>query len=254
MIKKSLIFQIACISFSIYFSGCSHRFSNKSRDPARTTELSHKMHVTGVFFKNRIDPESGILHESRWTEEIIRKRLSLTAEIYKQCGIEMTFQVVQKSLPEKNGSLIFSRGDLFDEFTRIAIMNEIPKSVRPVVIYIAEFYNVLALAYSKSSERQWVNRRNKHQGELMRYSVWLGHDNIEDDKNMGGGFVTEAHEIGHLLHDVGKTNIGNMKYDYKGHVISEHHNLMSSYKDYLNTELTTQQCQKILKSPLVKRK
>lgn len=190
------------------------RFYKKSSDA-----FTHRFDLTVVMFR-----------ETGWTKKAILKRLKKVAGIYARCGVMIgKLTVVTAGAPE--GRVDFARPGRRDK--QIAL--RVPPSAKPIFFYFRSIPEVNAYAWPRSTDNDAIP-------DAIRDTAWfsLSVTMPLNKKIRHPGYVSEAHELGHILLDtLAHTPEGQM-------------NLMAADYEHVNDQLTPEQCRKIKNHPLVK--
>lgn len=190
------------------------KFYEKSQDV-----FTHSLDLTLVMFRR-----------TGWHKKMILPRLRKLADIYAQCGIRLgQVKFVETGAP---GDLIdFSRPGAGD----VEIAQRVPPTFKPILFYFRSIPKFNAYAWPENTDNEDVAGALKNTAWFslsvaMKLNIKIRHPN----------YVSEAHEVGHILLDsLEHTDIGVA-------------NLMAGRFEYENGEITSGQCTKIKEHPLVK--
>jgi hypothetical protein len=249
MIRAFVLFAILFSKST--FANFEKSYSLKFQGTIATThsdDMTHYAPVKVVIIK---DP----LIKSSWSYDLIEQRIKKTANILKQCGIELSkVDVYELELLNRE---IFEAGT--DELKQAVTVNTLEK--------IYPFRSLNSLTLSKAvevlKESQVIfyasdvcgGECNAFSGtyaqipyseRVARNKIWIAESAVSTI-NPISTYSTEAHELGHnLLND--PTHFDN-EFDFSVPV----YNIMST-SEGRNGAFTQGQCSKILKSPSVKKK
>ncbi len=180
--------------------------------------FTHSFDLTLVMFRG-----------TGWSKKVVLQRLKKVADIYAQCGVRFgQVKFVEAGAP--GGVIDFGSPGSGDR----EIAQKTPATFRPVLFYFRSIPKFNAYAWPESSEDEDVSDalRNTAWFSLsvtMKLNIKIRHPN----------YVSEAHELGHIL------------LDSLGHAGVGVGNLMAESYEYENDQLTPDQCRKIKEHHLV---
>jgi hypothetical protein len=181
--------------------------------------FTHSFDLTMVMFRG-----------TGWSKKVILQRLKKVADIYAQCGVRFgQVKFVEAGAP--GGVIDFGSPGSGDR----EIAQRVPPTSRPILFYFRSIPKFNAYAWPESSEDEDVSEALKNTAWFslsvtMRLNIKIRHPN----------YVSEAHELGHIL------------LDSLEHVGGGAANLMAGSYDFENDRLTPDQCRKIKEHRLVK--
>lgn len=189
------------------------------------------------------------LSQSLWTNAEIQKNVRRTSEILAQCGVKLSVAEISQE-KSFNPELMFdlegysSETDTLEPNGALSLANKYPAQSGVVRVFLFDQFDSSFGSITATSMPKTRITQKDQQGALN--SVWLTH---ESERQLGfsvqeGGYQPDynimAHELGHLLLDDSHfTDALNF-------------NLMHESASLLNSRLTLAQCQRIVKSELVK--
>ncbi len=179
---------------------------------------SHGLDLTLVVFRG-----------TEWTKKLVLKRLIKVARTFARCGVKL--RRVKLVIANAPGNTIdFLRPGLRDW----EIVKLLPPTPKPVLFFIRSIPKYNAYAWVQSSGNEEIPAE-------VRNTAWFSLSVTMDlnKKIRHPEYVSEAHELGHLLLD-------SMEHPPKGTK-----NLMADYYEDVNDLLTPGQCEKIKSHPLV---
>jgi len=189
------------------------RFYKKTRQ-----EFTHSFDLTLVIFRG-----------TGWSKKVILQRLKKVAAIYAQCGVRLgQVKFVEAGAP--GGIIDFAGPGGGDR----EIAQKTPATFRPVLFYFRSIPKFNAYAWPESSEDEDVSDALKNTAWFslsvtMKLNIKIRHPK----------YVSEAHELGHIL------------LDSLEHVGVGVENLMAESYEYENDLLTADQCRRIKEHRLV---
>jgi hypothetical protein len=191
----------------------TNRFYRKSG-----TVFTHTFALTVVMFR-----------ETGWEKKVILKRLKKVAGIYAQCGIKIgRIKFVTAGAPD--GMIDFSRPGYRDQ--KIAL--QVPPTPKPILFYFRSIPKLNAYAWVEHSDNREIPGAIKNTAWFSLSAAMLLNKKIRHPN-----YVSEAHELGHILLDSLEHTPGGIE------------NLMSDSYDHVTDQLTEEQCKKIKSHPLV---
>ncbi len=186
----------------------------------------------GQTFTHEFDLTVVMFRGTDWKKKVILKRLKKMARIYARCGVKIgVLKFVTAGAP--GGKIDFARpGNRDQEIARL-----VPPTPRPILFYFRSIPKFNAYAWVEHTD-------NKDIPDAVKNTAWFSLSitmklNI---KIRHPGYVSEAHELGHILLDSLEHVTGGVK------------NLMAESHEHVTDTLTPEQCRKIKSSPLVKPK
>ena len=191
----------------------TNRFYRKSE-----SVFTHTFDLTLVMFR-----------ETGWEKKVILKRLKKVADIYAQCGIKIgKIKFVRAGAPD--GMIDFSRPGYRDQ--KIAL--QVPPTPKPILFYFRSIPKLNAYAWVEHSDNEEIP-------DAIKNTAWfsLSAAMVLNKKIRHPNYVSEAHELGHIL------------LDSLEHTPEGVENLMSDSYDHVNDQLTREQCKKIKSHHLV---
>ncbi|MCX6583503.1 MAG: hypothetical protein NT166_25290 [Candidatus Aminicenantes bacterium] len=189
------------------------RFYEKTRQA-----FTHSFDLTLVMFRG-----------TGWSKKVVLQRLKKVADIFAQCGVRFgRVKFVEAGAP--GGVIDFAGPGVGDR----EIAEKVPLTFRPVLFYFRSIPKFNAYAWPESSEDEEVS-------DALRNTAWFSLSvamklNI---KIRRPNYVSEAHELGHIL------------LDSLGHAGAGVENLMAESYEFENDRLTADQCRKIKEHRLV---
>jgi hypothetical protein len=181
-------------------------------------------------FTHTFDLTLVMFRETGWSKRVILKRLQKVADIYAQCGIKFgRVKFVTADAPE--GMIDFARPGYRDR----KIARRVPPTPRPIFFYFRTIPKFNAYGWVETSDNKDIPDAIKNTAWFslsvtMKLNVKIRHPN----------YVSEAHELGHIL------------LDSLDHAPGGVENLMAENYDHVNDRLTPDQCRKIKAHRLVK--
>lgn len=189
------------------------------------------------------------LSKSRWKSAEIQKNVRRTSEILAQCGVKLS---LSEASQEKyfNPELMFdlegysSPADTLEPNGALSLANKYPVQSGVVRVFLFDHFDSSFGSITATSMPKTRITQQDQRGALN--SVWLTY---ESERQLGfsvqdGGYQPDynvmAHELGHLLLDDSHFND------------ALNFNLMHEGASLLNSRLSLAQCQRIVKSKLVK--
>lgn len=191
----------------------TNRFYRKSKQI-----FTHKFDLTLVIFR-----------ESGWEKKVILKRLKKVADIYAQCGIKIgKIKFVTANAPD--GMIDFSRPGCRDQ----KIAQRVPPTPKPILFYFRSIPKLNAYAWVEHSDNEEIP-------DAIKNTAWfsLSVAMILNKKIRHPNYISEAHELGHIL------------LDSLEHAPEGIENLMAENYDHVNDRLTAEQCKRIKSHHLV---
>ncbi len=191
------------------------RFYRKSPPPLFT----HSFDITLVMFR-----------DSGWKKKVILERLKKVAAIYARCRIRIGKARLVIVTPP-GGTVDFYRPGHRDQ----EIAKSVPPTAKPILFYFRSIPKYNAYAWNQSSEDDQVS-------EAIKNTAWfsLSVTMPLNKKIRRRGYISEAHELGHIF------------LDSLEHTPPREKNLMAREYQDVNGDLTPSQCQKIKRHPLIK--
>ena len=187
--------------------------------PKTGPTVTHEVALTVVMFRG-----------TGWKKKVILHRLKKMAAIYAQYGLRIgALKFVTADAP--GGKIDFARPGNGDR--EIAL--RVPPTPKPILFYFRSIPKFNAYAWVEHSD-------NKDIPDAIKNTAWFSLSiGLELNKKIRHpGYVSEAHELGHVL------------LDSLEHVTDGVKNLMSGKHEYVTDTLTPEQCVKIKSSPLVR--
>jgi hypothetical protein len=191
----------------------TNRFYGKSKQL-----FTHTFDLTLVMFR-----------ETGWRKKVILKRLKKVADIYAQCGIKIEkIKYVTANAPD--GMIDFSCPGYRDQ----KIAQRVPPTSKPILFYFRSIPELNAYAWVEHSDNEEIP-------DAIKNTAWfsLSVAMILNKKIRHPNYVSEAHELGHIL------------LDSLDHAPEGVENLMAENYDHVNDQLTVKQCRKIKSHHLV---
>jgi len=202
-------------------------FTNPKIEFIDTRRFYHK---TGQTFTHELDLTVVMFRGTDWKQKIILSRLKKMSGIYARCGLRIgTLKFVTADAP--GGKVDFARpGDRDREIAR-----RVPPTPKPILFYFRSIPKFNAYAWVEHTD-------NIDIPDAIKNTAWFSLSiTMELNKKIRHpGYVSEAHELGHILLDSLEHATGGIK------------NLMSGNHEYVTDTLTPEQCVKIKSGPLVK--
>jgi hypothetical protein len=182
-------------------------------------------------FTHHFDLTVVIFRDTDWRKKVVLKRLKKVADTYAQCGIRigrLTF--VTAGAP--GGMVDFGRPGGRDK----SIALRLPPTVqKPVFFYFRSIPQYNAYAWPEHTDNDDVP-------DALKNTAWFSLSVAMplNRKIRHPNYVSEAHELGHIL------------LDSLDHPQANGKNLMGERYDLVNDQLTAEQCRKIKAHHLVK--
>lgn len=186
--------------------------------PDSNQSFTHRLDITLVMFRG-----------TGWRKKVVFKRLQKVADIYGRCGLRLgRIKLVIADAP--GGMIDFVRPGYRD----VEIAQKVPSTAKPIFFYFRSIPELNAHAWVQTQQDDEIP-------QAIRNTAWFSLSvtlklNI---KLRHPGYVSEAHELGHILLDTLE------------HVPDGVENLMAGDYEYVNDRLNPQQCEKIKSHPLV---
>ncbi|MCP4215218.1 MAG: hypothetical protein GY765_11200 [bacterium] len=182
-------------------------------------------------FTHEFDVTLVMLRETGWKKKVLLGRIKRAAVIFARCGVRMgKVKLVIAGAP--GGIIDFLRPGRADRH----IAQKLPPTPHPVLFFFRSIPQFNAYSWVETTVNEAVPLYLKNTCWIS-LSVTMG----LNKKIRHQGYVSEAHELGHILLDT-------LEHTPEGVV-----NLMSGDYRYVNDELTAAQCEKIKKHHMVKR-
>ena len=184
---------------------------------------------TQQVFTHSFDLTLVMLRGTGWSKKVVLQRLKKLADIYAQCGVRLgQVKFVEAGAP--GGLMDFGNPGCGD----VEIAQKVPPTFRPVLFYFRSIPKYNAYAWPESTGDEDVS-------EALKNTAWfsLSVDMKLNTKIRHPKYVSEAHELGHIL------------LDSLAHARVGEANLMAESYEYENDHLTADQCGKIKEHRLV---
>lgn len=211
--EKVLWEKAGFVNPQIEYIDSSHFYRNSKRS------FSHRFDLTVVMFR-----------ESEWRKKVILKRLKRVADIYAQCGIRIgSLKFVTAGAP--GGMVDFGHPGGRD--SKIAQL--VPATAKPIFFYFRSIPQFNAYAWPEHTHNDEIP-------DAIKNTAWFSLSVAMplNRKIRHPNYVSEAHELGHIL------------LDSLDHAPEGVGNLMSERYDLVNDQLTEEQCRKIKNHHLVR--
>ena len=171
-----------------------------------------------------------MFRETEWKKKVILQRLQKMADIYARCGVrigKLTF--VTADAP--NGMIDFAHPGHRDR----EIAAKVPPTPKPIFFYFRSIPKYNAYAWVEHSDNDEIP-------DAVKNTAWFSLSVAMDlnKKIRRRGYISEAHELGHIL------------LDSQAHAPEGEKNLMAEKPENTTGTLTPDQCRKIKSNPLVK--
>lgn len=184
---------------------------------------------TQQVFTHSFDLTLVVFRGTGWSKAVVLRRLKKVADIYAQCGVRLSqVKLVEARAP--GGVIDFFSPGLGDT----GIAQKVPSTFRPVLFYFRSIPKLNAYSWPEDTEDENV-------ADALKDTAWISlsaamdlNTKIRDPK-----YVSEAHELGHIL------------LDSLAHAEVGEANLMAESYEYENDHLTADQCRKIKEHRLV---
>lgn len=189
------------------------------------------------------------LSQSRWKASEIQKNIAATSKILAQCGVKISSAEIIQEKSFKSELMFDLEGyssaeDILEPNGALSLADKYPaKSGELRVFLFDQFDSSFASITATSMPKTRITQKDQ---QVALNSVWLTH---ESERQLGfsvqdGGYQPDynimAHELGHLLLD-------------DSHFSDAlNFNLMHESASMLNSRLSIAQCQKIVKSEMLK--
>jgi hypothetical protein len=181
-------------------------------------------------FTHRFDLTVVMFRETDWRKKVVIKRLKKVADTYAQCGIRIgTLKFVTTGAPE--GMVDFGRPGGRDK----KIADLVPPTAKPIFFYFRSIPQFNAYAWPEHTGNEDIPHAIKNTA-WFSLSVTMPLNRKIRHPN----YVSEAHELGHILLDTLDHTPEGLK------------NLMAERYDLVNDQLTEDQCRKLKAHHLVK--
>ncbi|MCP5103905.1 MAG: hypothetical protein GY950_11025 [bacterium] len=180
--------------------------------------FTHTFDLTLVMFRN-----------TGWTKKVILKRLKKVTAIYARCGVKIgKIKFVTAGAPEN--MIDFSRPGNRDQ----KIAKRTPPTAKPILYYFRSIPMLNAYAWAETTDNDEIPRAIKN-------TAWFSLSVTMDlnRKIRHPDYISEAHELGHILLDT------------LAHTPKGEKNLMAEDHEHVNGQLTAEQCRKIKAHHLV---
>lgn len=182
-----------------------------------------------ITFDYTLDFTVVILRNSGWEKKKVLKRLERMARIFEHCGVHLgRIKFVEAGSPV--GVVDFGKPGGWDR----VIAEKTPGIRKPVLYYFRSIPKYNAFAWIQTQEDDDIPAE-------LRDTAWFSLSVTQDlnEKIRGEGYVSEAHEVGHILMDSLEHWVGGEK------------NLMGEDYGVQNARLSLEQCERIRRSPLL---
>lgn len=184
----------------------------------------------GQVFTHEFDLTVVMFRGTGWKKRVILRRLKRMAGIYARCGLRIgILKFVTTDAP--GGKIDFARpGNRDHEIARL-----VPPAPKPMFFYFRSIPKFNAYAWVEHTD-------NKDIPDAVKNTAWFSLSiTMKLNKEIRHpGYVSEAHELGHIL------------LDSLEHVTSGVKNLMAESHDHVTNTFSPEQCEKLKSSPLVK--
>lgn len=202
-------------------------FDNPEIEFIDTDDFYRKQNST---FTHRFDLTVVMFRETEWKKKVILRRLQKMADIYARCGVrigKLTFVTAEAP----GGMIDFARPGHRDK--EIAV--KVPPTPKPIFFYFRSIPEFNAYAWVEHSDNDDIP-------DAIKNTAWFSLSVAMDlnKKLRRRGYISEAHELGHLL------------LDSQAHEPEGIKNLMAEKPEDTTGELTPEQCLNIKSHPLVK--